>query len=126
MGSQRLRERLKKEVTDHERVPRHSGDELLEQLGQTHLSYNPIVAIPINDGSIKVENHHYLTHQQLNQRIPTTSPAIKGSFRRLSVFTHVSQQQSFVSVLPDAHIRVYSKPNKLGPTGIKKTISCGL
>jgi len=47
--------------TDHERIPWHGVEELIEQIGKTQLINNPVITIHVNDGFVKIKNHHNST-----------------------------------------------------------------
>lgn len=46
----------------HERVPRHGGKKLVEQIRKTQLIDDPIIAIAVDNGLVKVENHNNSSH----------------------------------------------------------------
>lgn len=48
--------------TNHERVPGHGGEVLIEQLSSMQLIYHPIVAVTVDNRLIEVENHHDVSH----------------------------------------------------------------
>jgi len=48
--------------TYHESVPRHCGKELVEQICETQLVDDPVVAVDIHNGLVKVENNHNSRH----------------------------------------------------------------
>ena len=51
--------KTKKEMTNHERVPRQSWKELSEQLGSTQLVNDPVIAVAVKNGLVKVENNYH-------------------------------------------------------------------
>ena len=46
----------------HERVPRHGGKKLVEQIGETQFVDDPVVTVDIDNGLVKVENNHNSRH----------------------------------------------------------------
>jgi hypothetical protein len=48
--------------TYHERVPRHGGEKIIEQVGGAQLVHHPVVAIAVDDRLVEVENHDDSSH----------------------------------------------------------------
>ncbi len=46
----------------HERVPRHGGEELVEQVSGTQPVDDPIVTVAVDNGLVEVENHNNAGH----------------------------------------------------------------
>lgn len=46
----------------HEGIPRHGGEELIEQISESQFFNHAIITIQVNDGLIKIENHHSCIH----------------------------------------------------------------
>ena len=66
-----LKKEKPKDVTPnayHERVPRHGGKKLVEQIGETQFVDDPVVTIDIDNGLVKVENNHGSRHFVLKKK----------------------------------------------------------
>jgi len=44
--------------TNHERVPRHCWEKLVEQISETKFIHDPIIAVYIDDCLVKIEDDH--------------------------------------------------------------------
>lgn len=49
--------RRKGKVTNHDCVPRHGGEKLIEQISEAKFIDNPIIAINVDDGLVKIEHN---------------------------------------------------------------------
>ena len=50
----------------HERIPRHGGKKLIEQLCLPHLINKPNVTVAVGNGFVEVENNHNISHWYRN------------------------------------------------------------
>ena len=71
------------QITNHERVPRQGRVELVEEICKTHLSHHQIIAVPINDRPIKVENYgnpSHLGHRKRSRNLNRMRSDPRGRF----------------------------------------------
>lgn len=43
-------------IAHHDGIPRHGGEELIEQVGGAELVDHPIIAVHVDDGLVEVEH----------------------------------------------------------------------
>ena len=51
-----------KKSTNHEGIPGHGGEELIEQISGAQRIHHPIITVNVDDRLVEVENHHNSCH----------------------------------------------------------------